>query len=76
VLAVPAVFLLAQGSNPFKQFAAMWTKAVLVVVAIALPFIAWSPHEFIRAVVQFQFAQPFRADALSYLALLYKLTGG
>jgi hypothetical protein len=76
VLAVPMVFLLVHGPNSFKRFLGTWTKAALVVVAIALPFIAWSPHEFIRGVVQFQLAQPFRADSLSYLSWVYRIGGG
>jgi hypothetical protein len=76
IVAVPAVFLLVQGPHPLREFLKSMIKAGIVVVAIALPFVLWNPHEFIRAVVQFQLVQPFRSDALSYLAWTYKHAGG
>ncbi len=76
VLVLPALYLLMEGPNPFRQLLKTVTKAGLVVAAITLPFFAWNPHEFIRAVMQWQLVQPFRVDALSYLAWIYNLTGG
>ena len=46
-------------------------KALLVVLAINLPFFILNPHAFIRALVIFQFLQPFRNDALSYLVFVH-----
>jgi hypothetical protein len=76
VFVLPALLLLLEGPNPFKQLLKMAAKAGLVVAAITLPFFAWNPHEFIRAVVQLQFVQPFRTDALSYLVWIYNHNGG
>ena len=76
VIMLPAVFLLMEGPNPLRQLRDLVMKAGLVVAAITLPFFAWNPREFIRNVVQWQFVQPFRTDALSYLVWLYKHNGG
>jgi hypothetical protein len=44
-------------------------------VAIAVPFVLWDPQGFLRGVVLFQMEQPFRPDALSWPAALFRLTG-
>lgn len=75
-VALPLLFLLTEGPNPWKQWLKMVAKAALVVTIIDLPFFAWNPREFLRAVVQFQFVQPFRTDSLSYLVWLYRHAGG
>jgi hypothetical protein len=68
VIAVPLVWLLTTGPNGWRQFRIILTKAAAVVVAVCLPFVVWNPVAFVRDVVVFQFLQPFRGDALSYLA--------
>jgi hypothetical protein len=67
VLSLPLLFLLTEGRGVWRQLWMIALKAGLVVVAITAPFFAWDPHEFWRAIVQWQFVQPFRKDALSYL---------
>src|SRR5438045_8362690 len=47
------------------------TKAAAVALAITVPFILWNPAAFWRAVVEFQFIQPFRIDALSHLVWMH-----
>jgi hypothetical protein len=37
---------------------------------VTLPLALWEPTGFLRAVVELQFYQPFRPEALSYLGLL------
>ena len=76
VLALPVLLLLLEGPNLFKELLDMVAKAGLVVAAITLPFFVWNPHDFIRSVVQLQFVQPFRTDALSYLVWIYHHNGG
>ena len=49
---------------------AMLVKAATVAGVVIVPFFLWNPGEFWKAVVQWQFLQPFRPDALSYLAWL------
>jgi hypothetical protein len=68
ILSVPAVFLLMESPRPFREFFDVMLKAGLTAAAITTPFFLWNPNEFYRAVVQWQLVQPFRADALSYLA--------
>jgi hypothetical protein len=75
VLALPAMLLLVDGPNPWKQLWDLALRAGLVVAAITLPFVLWNPHEFIRAVVLWQLVQPFRRDALSYLNFIYDHNG-
>ncbi len=74
VLAVPLVPLLLEGPNLWKSFRDLLVKAALVVAVINLPFFAWNPAAFFRSVVEFQFLQPFRTDALSYLVFVYNHT--
>jgi hypothetical protein len=76
VLLLPAVFLLLEGPNLWKQFMKLIAQAGLVAAAVTVPFLAWNPHEFIRSIVVWQLVQPFRADALSYLVWIYNHDGG
>jgi len=69
VLAVPAVWLLTTGPHRRREFCKLIALALAVAGTITLPFFLWNPHEFWRAVVQWQFVQPFRDDALSFLVL-------
>ncbi|MDP9174578.1 MAG: hypothetical protein M3O30_12025 [Planctomycetota bacterium] len=75
VLALPALFLLIDGPNPWKQLWDIVFRAGMVVAVITVPFFLWNPHEFIRAVVLWQLVQPFRLDALSYLVFVYHHNG-
>lgn len=68
ILAVPASFLLMRRPLVAKDVLAFLTKAAVVVAAVTLPFFVWSPDGFWRSVVTLQLYQPFRHDALSYLA--------
>jgi hypothetical protein len=76
VLALPLLPLLAHGSDRGKSIRDTLIKAGLVVMAINLPFFLWSPEAFARSLVVFQFRQPFRLDALSYLVFVYRHAGG
>ncbi|HEU4383060.1 MAG TPA: glycosyltransferase 87 family protein [Anaeromyxobacteraceae bacterium] len=50
-----------------------WAAAAFA--AILIPFLVWDPYAFWRGVVTWQFHQPFRMDALSWLAALARLLG-
>jgi hypothetical protein len=67
ILAVPLVWLLTDGPDRWAQFRSLMTRAIAVVLAITVPFVLWDVREFVRSVVEYQFVQPFRRDALSYL---------
>ena len=49
--------------------------AVAVVAALTLPFAVWNLPAFVHDVVTLQVQQPFRADALTFLAAFAYLTG-
>jgi hypothetical protein len=49
--------------------------ALGIACLITLPFFLWNPQEFWRSVVEWQFIQPFRRDALSFAALFLEMTG-
>lgn len=70
ILTLPLLPLIVEGPNHWKRVGKVLLKAALVVAAIDLPFLLWNAREFIRAVFVFQFLQPFRSDALSYLVLI------
>jgi hypothetical protein len=62
VVALPALWLL-------RPYASKARVAVMLGAAsvVTLPFLAWDPQAFWRAVVQFQLVQPFRPDSISLL---------
>jgi uncharacterized membrane protein len=72
ILTIPLLPLLIAGPRHWKTLGGILFKAGLVVAAINLPFLIWNAHEFIRALVFFQFLQGFRNDALSYLVLIHQ----
>ena len=54
----------------FAGFRPVAVPAVVVAAVVTLPLALWEPAGFLRAVVELQFYQPFRPEALSYLGLL------
>ena len=70
VLAVPAALLLVPGLRQPRAVIWFLSKAGLVALLVTVPLMLWDVAGFIRGVVAFQFQQPFRQDALSYLVLL------
>jgi hypothetical protein len=70
LLLVPLAFAIPPGAR--LRSAAL---AAAAAVAVAVPFLAWDPQGFLRGIVLFQIEQPFRADALSWAAALFRLTG-
>ena len=71
VFMVPLVWLLIDEPRTLKKMVVLLAQAAAVALAITLPFFLWDPRAFYRAVVAFQFLQPFRLDALSYLVWLH-----
>lgn len=70
LLLVPLAFAIPRGAR--LRAAGLAAAAAAV---ITLPFLAWDPAGFVRGVVLFQIQQPFRADALSWPAALFRLAG-
>jgi hypothetical protein len=69
VLALP--LLARHGRVPRRS----WIEALAVATAVTVPFLVWSPADFVNDVVLFQVRQPFRADAMSIPAFLFDVTG-
>ena len=57
-----------------RRAALVW-KAIAVAAAVTLPLALWDLSAFVRSTLLLQFRQPFREDALSYLAWVYHATG-
>jgi len=58
------------------KIALRWVvKAAAVALTVTLPFVLWGPKPFWWSAVAVQVRQPFRPDALSYLAGLYAWRG-
>jgi hypothetical protein len=68
VFALPAAVLLVGRRFDTRALGRFLVTAAIVGAAITLPFVFWNPPAFIKSVVTLQFYQPFRWDALSYLA--------
>jgi hypothetical protein len=68
VFAVPAALLLLPRPLDRRQVTKMFGKAALVAAIVTLPFVLWDPAAFWKSVVTLQLYQPFRGDALSFLA--------
>lgn len=68
VFALPAAVLLVRRRDGLPGLMRLLLQAAVVGTAITLPFVLWDPAAFVKSVVTLQMYQPFRADALSYLA--------
>jgi hypothetical protein len=66
VILLPLAAMLVPGGTRLKALGA----AVFLAALTALPFLIADPGGFVHSVALLQFAQPFRPDALSYLAPL------
>lgn len=75
VLAVPLTLLLLP--RPWRLVDAwrLWWKAAAVALVVSLPLVLWNLPAFVHSAVTLQFQQPFRREALSYLAW-WARTGG
>lgn len=68
VFALPAAVLLVPRRAGLGGLTRMLAQGALVGAVITVPFVAWNPAAFVKSVVTLQVYQPFRDDALSYLA--------
>src|ERR1019366_949976 len=69
VVALPLLFRAGRVSRR------AWIEGLALAVATALPFFVWGPPDFVNDVVLFQLRQPFRREALSLPAYLFKVAG-
>ncbi len=76
VLAIPLFWLVRDSVLPPRAALMRWgTKVVATGALLTLPMALWDFKEFWHSVVECQFNQPFRVEAMSYLAL-YAQDGG
>jgi hypothetical protein len=68
VLALPAAMLLTRSRRIDRDTLVFFAKGALVGAAVTLPFVLWNPSGFWHSVITLQMQQPFRTEALSFLA--------
>jgi 4-amino-4-deoxy-L-arabinose transferase-like glycosyltransferase len=74
---VPLLQPLGPNRRPrWRWIAALAIPAIAVATIVTMPLALWDLPAFIHSVVALQFHQPFRADALSFLAAFAYVTGG
>jgi hypothetical protein len=71
VFAAPAFLLLLDRPYELRKWGLFIAKAAGTAIAINLPFVLWDFQGYWRSVVTLQVLQPFRPDALCYMAWLY-----
>jgi hypothetical protein len=71
VLAILLVPLLLEPAQRWTAAVSMTTKALIVAAVVTAPFVLWDAYAFWRSVVQLQFMQPLRTDAISHLVWMH-----
>lgn len=70
-----ALMLLPRGSR-VRDAVRLVVTALVVMAAILVPFLLWDGGAFIRAVIEWQLIQPFRADSLGFGPMVAEALGG
>jgi hypothetical protein len=65
---IGAILLLVHSPITLRSAGTMLGKAAVAALVVTLPFVLWHPAAFWNSAVLLQFQQPFRWDALSFLA--------
>ena len=68
IVGTPLILLLIPQPWSLRSICQFGWRAAIGGAFVTLPFIIWDPDGFMHSVVWLQFRQPFRHDALSYLA--------
>jgi hypothetical protein len=76
ILSLPLTLLLFPRPTPWREVWRLWGLAILVAAFISLPLILWNVADFWKSAMALQFRQPFRPDALSYLAWVKNMGWG
>lgn len=75
ILTVPLVLLVLPRPWSLRTLVGWGWRAAAVALLVSAPLALWDPGAFWWSVVKLQLHQPFRADALSYLAWYARVTG-
>lgn len=70
ILVLPFLRMLASAMGSRRAWRQTILAAGLLAAGVTIPFAAAEPRGFFRSVVEWQFVQPFRYDALSFPAML------
>ena len=70
VVSAPLVLLLVDRPWHWRKLWGVFWRAALAGALVTLPFVLWDARGFLASVVTLQMRQPFRPDALSYIAWL------
>lgn len=74
LLLLPVTWLLFRAFPPREGLVRWAGKAALFIAVLVLPFVLWSPREFVFSVGLIQVMQPFRQDSISFAPLLFPNT--
>lgn len=75
VLIVPLVVAHLQRPSGWPEIARLLLKSTMVALVVTLPMALWDARAFVNSVVMTHFHQPFRMEALSFTAMLARMTG-
>jgi uncharacterized membrane protein len=75
VLLLPAALLLIERPWSMRKVVREMWPTFAVIVVTTLPFLIWSPTDFLQSVVRVQFVQPFRIDSLALPAAVARIFG-
>ena len=70
IVAAPLVLLLVDRPWHWRNLWSFFWRAALAGAVVTLPFVLWDPRAFFASLATLQMRQPFRPDALSYIAWL------
>lgn len=71
IILAPALLLLLPRPWRWADALAFGLRAAVAALLVTLPMVLRDPDAFLRSAVLLQFRQPFRVDALSYLAMAH-----
>jgi hypothetical protein len=75
LLMVPLVLAHLVRPSSWRDVARLLMKSGIVALLVTLPMALWDWKAFVNSVVWMQFRQPFRLEALSFTAMLARMTG-
>jgi hypothetical protein len=75
VLMIPLVVAHLLRGSSWREIARLLLKSAAVALVVTLPMALWDWHAFVNSVIMTHLHQPFRMEALSFTAMLARMTG-